>query len=504
MDARAGSAYDAVRVLRGTVRSLAMDLEGLCLYGDGAVALGLSGVQLRGGGSSTSPEACVQLFDAIERAAQQFHTTLTTIQTSAENAQAAQRAVALVRELSSQSTELEAAASVLEHRASPRSGYLPAPLWTCALADAAAGPISAFSDARRALYALCDALKDAAGALHLECFLERAEESAEDANMHEAGAVCRTHTFTSGGKIFVLDIELGVVSSSDVLRPHVSLRISYAHDDASHSSQSGASTTDARYATMLAWYLQQLASLLFGVEPERRESDPLWPFSAARAPTPYTHAIRLWDYIQDNLSVLAQVDELSAHTAASVERPQPTRRIDLFARLDTITSAAEAFCVAEMQAIAGDTTRDARVLPYVPRRGMHSPQILSRPRAHRRAPATRRPRPRAVLHDKRVCSSGVSRACGGATCGRWRRGRRRVAAARRVRYSRNGPHNPDSVRARQYPHGDRRRGGVSPRERRRAARATCRCTRGPAQRAGKFARRRRHRRACAATRLLLR
>ncbi|WFD35782.1 tRNA (carboxymethyluridine(34)-5-O)-methyltransferase [Malassezia cuniculi] len=221
-------------------------------------------------------------------------------------------------ELSAQSVQFTAAAAsaiAAGASAKPDLSRLPEILWVGVLAGAA--PQENKSDAFATLDALCKALEHLASSLNLECFVERAEGGE------------RTHTFTSGGKIFVLDVELGMTGSPH--SPATTLKLSYAHDDASQGSASG-SPGDTRLADMLRKHLEELAAVLFG---------------APATPTAYARACYLWSVIARSLETMAYTDELSAKLHGTA---------DLFVALGVLGTTAESVSLHEAAALGQQIT----------------------------------------------------------------------------------------------------------------------------------------------------
>lgn len=216
-------------------------------------------------------------------------------------------------ELSAQSGQLVASAAGVQAAgasASRNLTCLPYSLWTGVLAGKE--PQNNSDDAIAILDAICSALEHLSQSLNLECFMERTE----------AGE--KTHTFTSGGKIFVIDVELGL--SGEEYKPVVGLKLSYAHDDISQNAPGGA-PGDTRLADMLRTHLYELACVLHGTSDSQ---------------VPYVRASSLWALVASSLTTLAYIDELNAKTSGSH---------DLFGSLATLGTAAESVAIHEANAL---------------------------------------------------------------------------------------------------------------------------------------------------------
>lgn len=218
---------------------------------------------------------------------------------------------------------------------------LPAPLYMGALrADA---PRTPPHDAAHAIAdALCAAIEPVAAQLRLESFVERVDAPDADAPDTLPDAVQRTHTFTSGGRIIVLDIELGVDTASRA--PHVRLQISYARAE---DTPSPSAPSDTRLAALLGTLLQQLALVLYGAT--HVDDAALRACAPPTAPaTPYAYALCLWRAFVAHLATLAYLDELSAH---AVRRVEGSPAVDLFAVLEAAGTCAEQLCTQQATAL---------------------------------------------------------------------------------------------------------------------------------------------------------
>lgn len=239
--------------------------------------------------------------------APEFFTALDRLDATVRRAKSEARADAAARtqavEISTQSTQLVSAVAGVDAagaRASPDVSRLPATLWTGVLSGKQ--PATNKEDALETLGALCAALEQFSRSLKLECFLERAEGGDE-----------RTHTLTSGGMIFVLDVELGI--SGDPYTPSATLKLSYANSSASQSATSS-TPGDIRLVEMLKSHLCEMASVLFG---------------SPASPTPYARLTHCWASVARSLEALACIDELTAKLHGT----------DLFAALESLGTTAE-------------------------------------------------------------------------------------------------------------------------------------------------------------------
>lgn len=205
-------------------------------------------------------------------------------------------------EISTQSSQLVSAAKGVEAAgaaATPDPSRLPTTLWTGVLVGRR--PTENREDALATLDSLCAALEYLSRSLKLECFLER----------NEGGE--RTHTLTSGGMIFVLDVELGMYG--EAYTPSATLKLSYASDNASQSASSS-TPGDVRLVKMLESHLCEITNVLFG---------------APASPTPYARLSRLWAVVSQSLETLAYIDGLTAKLNGT----------DLFTVLESLGAAAE-------------------------------------------------------------------------------------------------------------------------------------------------------------------
>lgn len=324
------SAYELVAQLRaqlGALRSSigSTDSEAHTLSQPTARHLGLYPVEKaqERAQAPLSPESWSDAMDVLGA-------SVRAMRESVQAMPASENGPASVHELGAQAIELVGASMGIQQStalaARPGAVHtLPESLYKGALrGDACADRAAALG----LLDGLCAAISPAATELQLECFQERVDEGTE-----------RTHTFTSGGRIIVLDIELGLQSGA--LVPHVELKLSYAHADG-HAHSEGAS--DSRLPRMMQNVLQQLTNVLFGV-PVDRAVFRACPAEAAQ-PTQYTDALRLWQGFVAHLATLAYIDELCAslHT-------EPKRPVDLFAQLDELGTVAEQLCLAQAAAL---------------------------------------------------------------------------------------------------------------------------------------------------------
>ncbi|WFC96995.1 tRNA (carboxymethyluridine(34)-5-O)-methyltransferase [Malassezia brasiliensis] len=330
------SAYALVTQLRAAVAALRHDTRGAdalhVLDAHTAAHLGLYPADAARP-PRLAPETWSDACDALQSA------------TAAARQHLAAHAPTHLAELGAQATEYVRAAHGIEAAArladTPGTApALPAPLYMGALrADA---PPTPAPDAAHAIAdALCAAIEPVAAQLRLESFVERVDAPSAAAPDTLPDAVQRTHTFTSGGRIIVLDIELGVDTATHT--PHVRLHISYARAEDTPSP----SASDTRLATLLGSLLQQLALVLHGAahvdDAALRACAPL-PVPT----TPYASALCLWRAFVAHLATLAYLDELSAHAVRRVER---SPAVDLFAVLEATGSRAEQLCRQQADAL---------------------------------------------------------------------------------------------------------------------------------------------------------
>lgn len=189
--------------------------------------------------------------------------------------------------------------------------------------------------------ALCTAITPVATQLRLESFQERVEAADADTSMPDA--LERTHTFTSGGRIIVLDVEFALETHTWV--PNVKLNISYAHAEDTQTGPDAES--DPRLPTLIGSILQQLAHVL------HHGTCDTHIFSACphpASPTPYAYALCLWQAFVQHLATLAYMDALSAH---AVRRVEGSPRVDLFAVLESLGKIAEAVCHQQAAELLG-------------------------------------------------------------------------------------------------------------------------------------------------------
>ena len=358
------AAYDLVTQLRTCVHAMRVaPAARLHALAPAAEQLGLGDPQSPDGAAPrVAPEAWNGAMCALHTSLSAFRHTLEQLRAEASSSREAdQRTVALVRDLSVQNRALSDATASVPLRTWGTSHALPPPLWTGALRDPSSPPLANRPAALAALDALCSAMAQLAAALHLESFQEQLEEAPL-----RGDAPARTHTFTAGGKILVLDLELALGTAAgaggEVYVPHVALKLSYAREDASQGSASG-SSGDTRLADMLRAYLRQLANALFGhpLSTGAAPSDPTWAHAAPDNEPLYTRAVRLWERVTHALSVLAYTDDLCAqtHAAPAGDAGAPTPRVDLFASLESLTTAVEQVCASEAVAAERSSQNDA-------------------------------------------------------------------------------------------------------------------------------------------------
>ena len=329
--ARPSSAYALVSQLRTAVAALRADLDDahaeLHVLGvPAAQRLGLYPVRADRA-ANLSPEAWADAFDVLQASVRALRSSLRPADS------------ARVTELGAQATEFVHAAAGVDAaaRLADRPGTahaLPEALYLGALRSDAP-PAHSREASHEILEALCAAISPVAAQLRLESFVDRVEAPA-DGDVPMSDATERTHTFTSGGRIIVLDIELALDTRH--WAPKVRLQISYAH--AAEDTQAGA-PSDTRLATLMGTILQELADLLYGAQ-EARAAPP--------APTPYARALSLWQAFVQHLATLAYIDKLSAH---AVRRVEGSPAVDLFALLEALGECAEDVCRTQAQSIHG-------------------------------------------------------------------------------------------------------------------------------------------------------
>ncbi|WFD27853.1 hypothetical protein MNAN1_002859 [Malassezia nana] len=203
-------------------------------------------------------------------------------------------------------------------------------LWTGALSQDSV-PSANHADAVAVLDAFCQAMIPTASNLHLECFLERTEMPDSNAPFE------KIMTFTSGGRIIVLDLELGLSRKDDQWTPNVGLNISYATGDASVLSE-----YNKRLENMMCAWLQQLMHVLFGLEVDPTVLARCQP---CQEDTALEKAMQLWDSFVSSLATLALIDGIM------VESTQGSKD-DLFQRLASLCALADDVCGREAHALA--------------------------------------------------------------------------------------------------------------------------------------------------------
>ncbi|SHO79122.1 Uncharacterized protein MSYG_3471 [Malassezia sympodialis ATCC 42132] len=206
----------------------------------------------------------------------------------------------------------------------------PSVLWTGSLTHNSK-PATNHADAVAVLDALCQAMTPTATNLHLECFYERID-------MPDANAPFeKIMTFTSGGRIIVLDLELGLCRKDDLWAPNVGLHISYATGDSS-----AVSNNNKQLENMLCAWLQQLMLVLFGLEVDPRI---LARCKASNDSTALVQAMHLWDAFVSSLATLASIDGII------VESTQESQE-GLFQRFASLCIVAEKVCGQEALSLA--------------------------------------------------------------------------------------------------------------------------------------------------------
>lgn len=236
-----------------------------------------------------------------------------------------------MKEVSAQATEL-ARASRDVHTMTICAGNLPtslpSALWVGAVAQDQTPPEN-YDDAVQVLEALCQALTPVCTELRLECFHERINAERQD-------PMGKTYTFTSGGRIIVLDFEFGLKKDESMSwRPTVSLQVSYASADGARIPE------DKRLAELIASYLQQLLYLIFGHEADH---DVLRRCASESSMTTYAQAGQLWRAFLRSLTALASIDRLEVTGSDG-------HVIDAFLLLEQFGQTAEEVCTLEAQTL---------------------------------------------------------------------------------------------------------------------------------------------------------
>lgn len=253
-----------------------------------------------------------------------------------------------LQELGTQAAELAHARQGV--RAMTSEGSVPESLPPALYVGTLAGGTHPCDDrdaALQVLDALCQALVPAATRLRLECFQERTDMP------DVATDVVKTHTFTSGGRIVVLDLELGLLGPADgPWAPHVGLQISFAAAEAAHPP------SDPRLAEMLRTLVEQLLRELFGGAAASVDAAK----SSESSDTPYARATRRWCMFLAHLATLASIDRLDATSSDGTA-------LDAFALLQELgdgavqLSEAEARRAAQQGTITLDDSQPCAVQP---------------------------------------------------------------------------------------------------------------------------------------------
>ncbi|WFD31096.1 hypothetical protein MSPP1_002129 [Malassezia sp. CBS 17886] len=350
-----------------------------------------------------SPAAWTAAMDKIDASMQHLRSTLALARYSSEcngvhnaAAPAEDSSVApLLQELSAQSADSACLLRVLYAPFPPGPYVLPPQLWAGMLAGEEGPGTPASGDgalSRSHSVALLDSLTHAllqlASDMHLECFLERIDDGdvpeslARDApagpavdgadaapspparawlgaaDPPPAAALQKTHTLTCGGRIVVLDIEMGIVPHANAVLPHVAVNLSYAHAT-SHEDYASADA-ERGLAPWMGSLLQQLANVLCGAPVDERILQGCWlaprsgSLSAAEElrRTPYAQAACLWACFAESLAGLVRLDVLSATS----QHPDNT----LFHAMTRLGAAAELVTHTECSRLLGA----ADALPY--------------------------------------------------------------------------------------------------------------------------------------------
>lgn len=188
------------------------------------------------------------------------------------------------------------------------------------------------------LGALSLSLEDLAKSLGLETFAEAVAGAAEAAS----GGSIHTHTLTQGGRLLVLDLELGFEpskKSAGPLEPFVRLKVSLASE--ATSTQPRSLGTRSQLADLLKADVEALAKLLFGLGPTSRQGDPselVMSTAERRLRLATSHFNRL----KANLTTLVELDRLSSLESSPV---------DLFTAIDELSSAVREIAQAQSKAL---------------------------------------------------------------------------------------------------------------------------------------------------------
>ncbi|PKI82331.1 tRNA (carboxymethyluridine(34)-5-O)-methyltransferase [Malassezia vespertilionis] len=300
-----------------------------------------------------SPETWSEAMQSLTSSSSAFRATLETMHQGVGGTEEQLGATA-VHELNAQARELTHAAMDLRaaatlHDAMDAGESLPRELWTGRLKDAQTAPLTERGAAVQVLDVLCSILAPVATRLHLECFEEKLYAS-DDVEMQDASKpVQRTHTFTSGGRIIVLDVELGVAQREHTLAPHIMLHISYAHDETMQEAR----VPDTRLADMMRNLLLQLAYVLFGYDADPAVLSTCPVLNCEGNETRYVQATRLWCALARSLATLARIDALSANALVNAGTDK-AHKIDLFAQLESMGLAAERVSAHELGSLLGE------------------------------------------------------------------------------------------------------------------------------------------------------
>lgn len=272
---------------------------------------------------SLSKDSCTENLAIISRAASQLRSAFDISD-----------APPLLQELSTQASEVTyATQGTTSLAACLKDAWksFPSALWTGSLSQKST-PTADHADAVAVLDALCHAMTPIATKLRLESFHERIEMPDADAPSE------KIMTFTIGGRIIVLDLELSLCRKHDLWTPLVGLHISYATGDASDLSD-----YNKRLEDMLCAWLQQLMHVLFGLEVDPRVLARCQP---CEENTPLAQGMRLWNAFVSSLATLAFIDGINVES-----------KEDLFQCFASLCALSEDVCLREARTLASQYGR---------------------------------------------------------------------------------------------------------------------------------------------------
>lgn len=223
--------------------------------------------------------------------------------------------------------------------------------------DAALLEINTSQSAATAVLAAFSAvLEDLAKELQLETFSESAaSESAQDVLSAPGGGEVHTHTLTLGGRLLVLDLDLGLVAVSDAnhrrIQPSAKVKVSFTTDGGGASGNGKApSTHRGKLMACLETDIRGILALVFGAQVAVRAT-ATQSSDEARIRRARLHYARL----RRNLERLAAIDHGSVVSDAA---DGAAMALDLFRVHGELSRLVEDAARLELQRLRGGAEAD--------------------------------------------------------------------------------------------------------------------------------------------------